>query len=93
MLRLTKIKYIKRLSYQQHEQIDDIMDSSGGGKLNQAQERSFDGQLDKKRRLREKPSKLNNLEKRSDLTVHKMSLKKKQPIKQPGRQTRNGVKF
>ncbi len=92
MLRLTKIKYIKRLSYQQQEQID-IMDSSGG-KLNQAQEKSSDGQLDTKRRLREiKPSKLNNLGKRSDLTVHKMSLKKKQPIKQPGRQTRNGVKF
>ena len=94
MIRLNNINIKSVYSYQQQELIGDIMDSRRD-KLGryQAQEKS-DAQLDSKKRLREiKPSKLNYLEKKSDLTVHKMSLKKKQPIKQPGQQTRGGVVF
>jgi hypothetical protein len=76
----TKIN-TKRLSYhQQQELIDYIMDSR---LLNQAQEKNIFDDSKRSHRKEIKPSKLNNLEKRSDLTVNKISLKKKQPIKQP----------
>jgi hypothetical protein len=65
------------------------------GSLSLAQRKGiFEGQISKaKSKLDIKPSNFNNLEKKSDMTVHKMSLKKKMPIKQPGKLTRSGVVY